>query len=492
MQPLRLLSLLGRCLWLAVVALMFSACALVQYQPVETISRIDRQQGYRLSHNLQKHDDDVFVILMFSGGGSRAAALGYGVLEELSRQKVYVNGRETTLMDSVDLVYGVSGGSVLAAYYAMYGKDTIPAFEQNFLKQNFQKQVVSQVFSLANLPRLTSPEFGRGDLLQEQFENTLFGNTTFGDLAARRKGPFAVISATDMSLGHRFDFTQEYFDVMCLNLSKLPVARAVAASSAVPLVFSPLTLNNHGGNCGYTLPPNMRQALADSDEERLQSQTRREFTVQHLNQYGDSRKRPYIHLIDGGLTDNLGLRSLLDASEIYPENMLRRQFANGKVHTIAIINVNAQNQLSSNIDQSAAVPGFVDVLNAVINVPIDQYSQESLRRFRAVADQWNDSDARTPAGRKIGMHFVSLNLRDLPDTPLRHAVLNISTSFQLPNKDVNNLKTAAGVLLQQSPEYARLLEALSAKPVVGPAIPVPAPAACHEENGEDEPVTVCR
>lgn len=170
MQPLRLLSLLGRCLWLAAVALMFSACALVQYQPVETINRIDRQQGYRLSHNLQKHDDDVFVILMFSGGGSRAAALGYGVLEELSRQKVYVNGRETTLMDSVDLVYGVSGGSVLAAYYAMHGKDTIPAFEQNFLKQNFQKQVVSQVFSLANLPRLTSPEFGRGDLLQEQLK----------------------------------------------------------------------------------------------------------------------------------------------------------------------------------------------------------------------------------------------------------------------------------------------------------------------------------
>lgn len=232
-----------------------SACAQFQYQPVATIDKVDRSQGYRFDAEAGKpQDDDMLVVLMFSGGGTRAAALGYGVLEELDKQKIYSGGREKSLLEAVDLVYGVSGGSVLAAYFSLHGKETIPSFERRFLKQNFQRQVSKQVFSLANVPRLTSPEFGRGDLLQEQFESTLFKNATFGDLASHRKGPFAVITATDMSLGNRFEFTQEYFDMMCLNLSDLKIARAVAASSAVPLVFAPLTLNNNGGNCGYRLP----------------------------------------------------------------------------------------------------------------------------------------------------------------------------------------------------------------------------------------------
>ena len=126
---------------------------------------------------------------MFSGGGTRAAALGYGVLEELDKQPLYKGGRQQTMLDAVDLVYGVSGGSVLAAYFSLHGRDTIPAFERRFLKQNFQRQVSKQIFSFANLPRLTSPEFGRGDLLQEQFETTLFKNATFGDLHRHAKAP---------------------------------------------------------------------------------------------------------------------------------------------------------------------------------------------------------------------------------------------------------------------------------------------------------------
>ena len=420
---------------------LLGACSLVNYRPVATISKVDTTQGYRLEQSIAQQNDDVFVVLLFSGGGTRAAALGYGVLEELAKQPVYIEGREKPLLDSVDLVYGVSGGSVLAIYYSLHGRDTIPAFEQQFLKQNFQKQVSRQVFSLANLPRLTSPEFGRGDL------------------ASRRKGPFAVVSATDMSIGRRFDFTQEFFDMMCLNLSDVRLARAVAASSAVPVVFSPITINNNGGNCGYTLPPRLQNALEHGSDEQQQARTRREFG-QELALYQDSKNRPYVHLLDGGLTDNLGLRGLLEATEIYPSQILHRQLANQNVRKIIVISVNAQNQLDSTIDQSAKVPGLYDVLGAIINVPIDQNSQESLRRIRAVADQWN-SQAHSRQGRPISLHFVSLSLRDLPDSTLRKNVLNISTSFYLPREDINNLKEAARVLMRQSPEYARVLAALS-------------------------------
>lgn len=439
---------------------MLSACSLVRYQPLETIQKVDTESGYRLEQSIRQQNDDVFVVLLFSGGGTRAAALGYGVLEELAKQQVYIEGRQKPLLDSVDLVYGVSGGSVLAAYYSLHGKAAIPSFEQHFLKRNFQRLVAGQVFSLANLPRLTSPEFGRGDLLQEQFENTLFGHTTFGDLAGRRKGPFAVISATDMSLGRRVDFTQEFFDVMCLNLSDLRLARAVAASSAVPVVFSPVTLNNNGGNCDYSLPPRLQYELEHSDEESLQAQTRREIS-QTIDWYQNSKTRPYIHLLDGGLTDNIGLRSLLDATAIYPSQALRRQMGNQSVRKIVVISVNAQNQLDNDIDQSAKVPGLTAVLNAVINVPIDQNTQQAIHRFRQITDQWNEQVRAQRKGNPISLHFVSLSLRDLPESDLRRKVLNISTSFYLPRDDINSLKEAARVLMRQSPDYERVLASLS-------------------------------
>ena len=455
----------------ATAALALSACSLVQYQPLQTISTVDLNSGYRLLAAMDSKRDagtsDMMVILMFSGGGTRAAALGYGVLEELERQKIWLNGKETRLINQIDLVYGVSGGSVLATYFSLHGADTIPSFEQRFLKQNFQRQVAKQVFSFANMPRLSSPEFGRGDLLQEQFESSLFRNATFGDLAARRKGPFAVISATDMSQGRRLDFTQEYFDAMCLNLSDLPLARAVAASSSVPLLFAPITLNNNGGNCGYTLPVQIRQAAeqAAADHDQLQSQTRRELSSSF--KVYENPERRYIHLLDGGLTDNLGLRSLLDNAEVYSDNSVYRQFSEGKVNKVVIINVNAQNQIATDIDKSAAVPGVGEVHNAIINIPIDQYSQESLRRFRAFVDYWNEQARARTGGHKVNMFFVSLNLRDLPESQLRENTLNTPTSFYLPHYRVDDLKQAARVLMRQSNEYKRLLDALAA-PLAAP------------------------
>ena len=116
------------------------------------------------------------------------------------------------------------------------------------------------------------------------------------------------------------------------------------------------------------------------------------------------------------------------------------------------------------------MPGLYDVLSAIINVPIDQNSQESLRRIRAVADQWN-SQAGSRKGHPISMHFVSLSLRDLPDSPLRKNVLNISTSFYLLREDINNLKEAARVLMRQSPEYARALAELSKEGAAASAVP---------------------
>lgn len=442
---------LKRVIW-GVNAVLLSACSLVAYQPTQTIDRVRKDEGYRLEQSIQRsNQDNTLVIMMFSGGGTRAAALAYGVLAAFNDYPMMLNGRRTTLTASSDVVFGVSGGSVLAAYYAMHGEQVIPRFEERFLKQNFQRLMFKQALSFSNMPRLASPEYGRGDLLQEQFENTLFGNMTFGDLNKYRRGPFAVISATDMASGQRIDFTQENFDQFCLNLSDLRVARAVASSSAVPVIFSPLTLNNNSGNCGYTVPARFQVAL-DHDADALQQKTRREML--HNAYYADSKARPFLHLVDGGLTDNLGLRSLLDRQEIYPNSSLQAMLEAKNINRVIVVSVNAQNQISETISQQAKIPSFRDMINATIDVPIARASQESLRQFRAMVDAWNAS--QKDADKPIRMHFVSLSLHDLPPSSLRTRALNIPTTYYLPRESINDLKEAAKILVKQSPEFQQL------------------------------------
>ena len=47
------------------------------------------------------------------------------------------------------------------------------------------------------------------------------------------------MNATDMTHGIRMGFIQDAFDVICSDLSRFPVARAAAASSAVPMLLKP-------------------------------------------------------------------------------------------------------------------------------------------------------------------------------------------------------------------------------------------------------------
>ena len=405
-----------------------------------------------------KQQDSNLILLMFSGGGSRAAALGYGVLEQFKHTPVKSGRQAGNLLENIDLVYGVSGGSLLAAYFALQGADVIPKFENDFLKKNFQSEVINQILSFSNLPRLTSPQFGRGDLLQEQLNLALYRNATFADLAHKRKGPFAVISATDMNIGQKITFTQEFFDGLCLNLNDLEIARAVAASSSVPLIFSPLTLNNNGGNCNYTIPELAILEASESDGG-LKSKNIEE-VKNILSLYQNSKERPFIHLVDGGLTDNLGLSSLTDIYDVMGQEKIYRKALESGLKRIVVINVNAQNEVTSEIDQSADVPGVTDVVNTIINVPIDRNTQITLRRFREFAEQWNKNMRKIPAPDRVELHFVSLSLKDLPESPLRKEVLNISTSFYLPASDINKLKRAAQILLENSTEYRTMLKAL--------------------------------
>ena len=119
---------------LAIVAL--GGCA---SRPInERIDQVDPRAGYRpylLLPKRQNNDQHTLFVLSFSGGGTRAAAFSYGVLEELRRTEIVVGGQRRGLIDEVDVITGVSGGSFTALAYALYGERLFAEKPRRFVER---------------------------------------------------------------------------------------------------------------------------------------------------------------------------------------------------------------------------------------------------------------------------------------------------------------------------------------------------------------------
>jgi NTE family protein len=105
-----------------------------------------KHQFEGLERNRGDHRD--LVILAFSGGGTRAAAFSYGVLEALRRIEVVTNsGAKVRLLDEVDVITGISGGSFTALAYRLYGEKLFDEYEKRFLKRNVQGELIARILT---------------------------------------------------------------------------------------------------------------------------------------------------------------------------------------------------------------------------------------------------------------------------------------------------------------------------------------------------------
>ena len=204
--------------------------------------------GYRFERLQAGADADrLFVIVSFSGGGTRAAALAFGVLEALRDTTIELEGRKTRLLDEVDVISSISGGSFPAAYYALRGEAAFDEFPAKFLYRPIQSELVSLALSPASWPRLAAGAYGRSDLAAEFYDREVFAGARYADVIARNRRPFVILNATDMSTGQPFAFVQDQFDLLCSDLAGVKLARAAAASSAFPGGLTALTFRNYAG-----------------------------------------------------------------------------------------------------------------------------------------------------------------------------------------------------------------------------------------------------
>ena len=463
---------------IVVALLLLAGCATRPVNP--PIAKVDHTSGYRLESRqaLSKASKDNLVILAFSGGGTRAAAFSYGVLEYLRRTEVVAaNGTKVRLIDAIDIITGVSGGSFTALAYGLYGDKLFDEYEQRFLKRNVQGEIISRAFSPRYWGDLSSEGWGRSELASQLYDEVLFNGATFGDLN-RGEGPFIVASATDISTGARFAFQQGTFDAICSDLNAVRLSRAAAASSAVPVVLSPITIKNYGGTCNASLPAWTKPFLDADNPPRPAARAIR--SLRNTTGYGDGTRRPYLHLVDGGVSDNVGMRGVLDALEIIEALHAAGQASPlDSAKKIIVFVVNSLSSPPTNWDESYSPPSTVDILLKSAGTPIDAFSYETIESLKDTAAHWDtmrlirnsaafaaNKDPAVAAALRVPaaeIYAIDVSFSQLKDKKELEYLNLQPTTFVLEPEAVDRLRAAGGKIISESPEFKRLLNDLGAK-----------------------------
>jgi predicted acylesterase/phospholipase RssA len=371
------------------------------------------------------HDrDGYFVGLAMSGGGSRSANFSAACMFELQR---------IGLLQHVDYISSVSGGSLTAAYYCLNHEKWNPEEVQKRLTHSFASDILTQCFLPWISVALIFTDYDRSDLLANTLSANLYTQNgkaqTFGDLLPDR--PRLLINATDLQSGRRFVFCNETFNEINSDLSKYPIAYAVSASSSVPVVLHQVTL--------------------------------RDYSTTFEN---------YRHLVDGGVTDNLGISTLIETYRAQVEAAAKAglpdPYPNGAVFIVLDARVAYDPKVSTQGD-----PGFFASLTAAAGLTtaamLNRASSANLNDVvlrnapdNSTAKQIRDAieqlthegfvEFKNVGGHRIRVADFSLaqleSLNQLPFTGFRESVNSISTYFNISAREANELYVAAHLLMK--------------------------------------------
>jgi NTE family protein len=405
------------------------------------------------------NSDKLFVVLTFSGGGKRAAAFSYGVLEALRDIHVTTpEGKQHTLLDEIDLISAVSGSAFTAAYYALHGKGAFESFVPRFLNHDTERDLWRNILKPTNWPRLAQTLVSRSDLEVEYFDRTLFAGATVQDVITR--SPRVIVSATDLVRAKPFAFTREQLNGICVDPKSVPLARAVFSSAATPIYFAPLVMRSFAGQCGYRPPDTL---LLDVD--RIEDAYRRE-RAERLRSFLDP-EYPYLHLADGALADNLGARAILDEVALggTVTDALRR---NGFAHArrMLFIVVDARTSFDRQYARRPVPLGIKRVMDAVVSVTFNRYSFETMNLMRERVKRWEAEVRQTrcagarviPQCDRFDVDLVELSFERVRDEGERAYLDRVPTKFTLSRQQIERVRRAAHLLVEESPDLRRFLQ----------------------------------
>ena len=429
--------------------LLLSGCASYGVIDNDDLSGAESAQAYSLHSSKGRRDSgDIVLTLAFSGGGTRAAALAYGVMQELRDTTVVVKGHRNSLLDEVDTISSVSGGSFTSAYYGLYGDRIFKDYEQAFLRRNVEGSLIRGLFN----PLHWFSRSGRTEMAIKYYEKEVFHNATFADMQ-RQEGPLILINASDLSYGVRFSFVQEYFNLLCSDISNYPVARAVAASSAVPVLFNPVVLENYR-SCKGQKPEWLLAAKKRAANDPELSQI-----VEGLESYYKEDKRQYAHFVDGGITDNLGLRAPYEIVKTFGgAKSYIKKIGLSRPNRVLFISVDASTTPVPKMDSSRKQPSLKETIGAVSDVQLHRYNTDTMDLMDKSLTRW--ARELSKGGKRVKPYFVQLGIKDVSQPGEQHYLNTIPTSFSLSDEQVDRLIKAGRELLRNNPDYKRFLASL--------------------------------
>lgn len=404
--------------------------------------------------------DDLLVGLSFSGGGTRAAAFSFGVLQEMDR--IPVRGASGSMLDRIDFISGVSGGSVTAAYYGLKKRAALADFRERFLLQNAEAGLTTTL-SLGTIGRAFSGGINDSQGFTSWLDAHLFEGATFGSFRSIGR-PRVWINASDIYNRTPFVFGATAFTAICSDLTKFPLSNAVAASAAVPIAFAPAVVQAFPGTCNDPLPPWIQRAANDRNASPMLSSF-----AKAIVRYREGAV-PYIKLLDGGLVDNYGISGFTIARESSdtPYGPLTPQQA-VRLRRAMFLVVDAKAGISGNWVQTVEGPSGVDLLKAAVDTTIDASVGASYSAFDRTMSDWQTAlvkwrcglsgAERARYGARPGWNchdlkfFVGRLGFDQLD-PARAAELEaVPTRFQLPQQQVDDVIAAGRDVLRASPTF---------------------------------------
>jgi NTE family protein len=419
--------------------------------------------GYTLAGMLDDARGEILLALAFSGGGKRSAAFAYGALLGLRSMSVVENGRRHSLLDDADYISSVSGGSFPAMHYGLYRDQSFKTFESEFLKRDINAFIFGIYLLPWNWEWLINPLYGTNDAMAAVYDRLMFHGATYADL--ERKGlPMISVDATDITGGIAFPFNQTSFDLLCSDLSSFPVARAVAASAAFPILFSPITLASHRSNCTAYPPPGAPPADWPKDAGAL---SRASVLARNAERQMDPERTKFVHLMDGGIADNLALRSLSNALIAVDGNDTEIRRLASITRRVIVMSVDGQASRDPSLGQRRVVTGFGQILSAVSGSQIEAYSFETLLLVDQQVKELTEKirGLRCAQGKVLSGHdcsdvqgsLIQVSLAGIADQATRQRLQALPTSLTLRDADVDALVDQGRTLTQNNPTLLNLL-----------------------------------
>ena len=423
--------------------------------------------------------DRPVILMTFSGGGSRAAALAELVLREMARTSYAASDGSRVLTEDVKLISSVSGGSVTSAWFGLHRDRVHPDGDLDDLRNDFLTKDNMATLELDAVNPITwfglvTGKLTRIEAEEALFNERLFHNATLADLNQPGQ-PFIVLNATDMAGGETFAMVPRRFDDVCSNYDALPVATAVSASAAFPILLTPVGFQDFSEACAGQLRNGawIKIDLSNPYTPYLNLPEYKEARYANDLRHGPDpyRRIDYLYFLDGGLADNLGTQSLRSALIApYDDAGVLRAINDGKIRKLVIIIVNARSDAPNNLYRQKNQPGLVSMVQTVTSVPIDANTANSEIALSGLLGELAKATAAVGNSAKFGgmkIYGITVDYDQIPvDTPahrqLRDQAKDVPTSWSLTGPQLQVTEEAGRFLLRRHPCYRALLADLHA------------------------------